>query len=58
MGNINEYKEVEFSKFCSDCKYYSENEDDEHCAECLNHPVNLYSRTPVKFRRVKKKNKK
>lgn len=48
------HKEVYFK--CANCEYKDKKEDESPCFECLARPVNLYSHTPVKFK--KRKNKK
>nr|DAQ19147.1 MAG TPA: Reverse gyrase zinc finger [Caudoviricetes sp.] len=45
----NDYKEVYFDLYCKNCKHKKVRERDEPCAECLDNPVNLYSRKPVKY---------
>lgn len=54
----NEYKEVYFDEYCPKCKY--EKVDDtkgkEPCNECLENPVNLGSRKPVKFEEMQNGN--
>lgn len=46
---VDAYKEVDFFTYCRKCRYSTTFEDEEPCEECLKHPVNLYSRKPVKF---------
>lgn len=41
------YKEVDFMKYCKLCKYGNQKETDAPCDECLEQPVNLYSSKPV-----------
>ena len=41
-------KIVEFY-YCRYCKHFKEPEDSETCHECLNNPVNEYSRKPVNY---------
>ncbi|MBR5862172.1 MAG: hypothetical protein IKZ08_02470 [Bacteroidales bacterium] len=45
----NDYKEVNFLKYCKTCKYKNTKESENPCAECLEHPANLYSEIPVKW---------
>lgn len=45
----NDYKIVEFEKYCSKCKHKDVKEEDKPCDECLNNPVNFHSHKPVKF---------
>lgn len=47
---VNEYKEVRFDEYCETCKYESKKEDEDPCDECLNNPVNLYSKKPVNWK--------
>ena len=42
-----EYKEVNFKKYCETCKHKNVNEVMGPCYECLEHPTNLYSSKPV-----------
>jgi hypothetical protein len=48
MGN-NDYKIVEFDKYCDTCKHKEVSEDDEPCFCCLLNPVNLNSIKPVNY---------
>lgn len=43
------YKEVNFNKYCVSCKFKKNKETESPCDECLNEPVNLNSRKPVKY---------
>lgn len=43
-------KMVDFNKYCKDCKYYELNEAFDPCNDCLNNPVNTYSKKPVNFK--------
>lgn len=43
------YREVDFFKFCKECKYKEKTDTEDPCHECLGHPVNLYSNKPVKW---------
>jgi len=45
----NEYKIVEFEKYCDTCKHKDVASKDEPCYECLDNPVNLNSHKPVKW---------
>lgn len=47
---VNEYKEVRFDEYCKTCKYESKKEDEDPCDECINNPVNLYSKKPVNWK--------
>lgn len=48
MSRPNE-KIVEFDKYCSKCKHKDKSEQEDPCFECLENPVNLGSRKPIKF---------
>lgn len=50
-----EYQEVAFSEYCLRCKHKDCDSTDEPCNECLDNPVNQYSKKPVKFEEAKKK---
>lgn len=45
----NEYREVDFERYCANCKYQRNEETDSPCDECLEEPVNLYSTKPTKW---------
>lgn len=47
---VNDYKEVRFDEYCKTCKYESKKVDEDPCDECLNNPVNLYSKKPVNWK--------
>lgn len=51
MENL--YKEVKFDQFCKTCKFEKMAEEDENCAYCLDHPVNLHSHKPVNWKEKK-----
>ena len=44
-----EYKEVNFKKYCELCKHKDLDEFKDPCNECLDSPANLYTEKPVKF---------
>lgn len=46
---VSNYKEVYYDPYCGKCKHKKKKEEEEPCAECLNHPVNEFSHRPVKF---------
>lgn len=46
----NNYKEVYFDQFCSECEYKENAENEKPCDECLAEPVNEYSHKPIKFK--------
>jgi len=43
------YKMVDFETYCQKCKYWSTDETEGPCNECLEHPTRLYSSKPEKF---------
>lgn len=47
---VNEYKEVRFDEYCMTCEHETKKEDEDPCDECLNNPVNLYSKKPVNWK--------
>lgn len=44
-----QYKLVDFKKYCEKCKHFKKKEVEEPCDECLENPVNLFSHKPTKF---------
>lgn len=48
------YKIVDFEKHCKTCKHKDKKEEEYPCCECLDNPVNEYSRWPVKYEEVEK----
>ena len=44
-----EYKEVNFEKYCNTCTYKKLSENKDPCEECLDNPVNLNSSKPIKW---------
>ena len=42
-------KEVRFDLYCEKCKYWSTDEKNEPCSECLEQTLNDASEKPVKF---------
>lgn len=49
------YKEVDYYEYCQKCKHEDKKEEEQPCFDCLEEPVNLYSRKPVKFEEAKKR---
>ena len=43
-------KEAYFYKYCKNCQYRGNKEDEEPCDECLNESSNTYSHKPVYFK--------
>ena len=43
-------KEVYFHKYCKNCQYRDNKEDEEPCDECLNEPWNTNSHKPLYFK--------
>lgn len=44
------YKEVYYNDYCQKCEYYTTDEEDDPCYECLANPVNIESHKPVNFK--------
>lgn len=44
-------KEVNFEKYCKECKYEKTDEVKDPCNECLGVPMNLYSEKPINFKK-------
>ena len=47
-------KIVEFHKFCKTCKYKDVVEYEDPCNDCLDNPVNDYSKKPVNYKEEEK----
>ena len=45
----NEFKHVDFHKYCPDCKYYKQYHGDDPCNSCLNEPARQNSHKPEYF---------
>ena len=45
-----DYKLVDFEEYCKTCEYKDLEDNLDPCNECLEHPVNLYSHKPVKWK--------
>lgn len=45
----NNYKIVEFDKYCKTCKHSKVKDNEEPCDECLDNPVNVNSHRPVNW---------
>lgn len=43
------YKFVDFDKYCKTCKHYDLNDVDDPCFDCLDKPTNLNSHKPVYY---------
>ena len=52
MPNDQEYKMVEFDKWCKTCKFEKDSEDDENspCWYCLEEPLNQFTDRPVNYK--------
>lgn len=48
MSNIK--KIVEFEKYCKTCRYSGKKEYEDPCNDCLDNPVNDYSKKPVNYK--------
>ena len=44
-----DYKEVDFHKYCDICKHKELTGWESICEECLDHPVNQYTDKPVNW---------
>lgn len=45
----NDYREVDFHKYCKTCKYEKKIEWKEPCNQCLEHFANIDSQKPIKW---------
>ena len=45
----NEYKIVDFKKYCETCKHKDVKEVKDPCNECLDNPMNAHSHKPVNY---------
>ena len=45
--------EVRFDIYCKKCEFYSTSASNDPCNDCLGHPYNEDSHTPVRFKQVK-----
>ena len=52
----NQYKLVNFKKYCETCEHKNVNEVKDPCNECLENPANLNSEKPVCYKEKKKEN--
>ena len=46
---MNDYRIVDFEKYCDLCKYKELNSFADPCDDCLHHPANIDSHKPVNF---------
>ena len=44
-----EYKIVDFGKYCKSCKHADKSELEDPCFECMDEFINLHSDRPVKW---------
>jgi hypothetical protein len=58
MCVVNPDKEVHFDEYCKKCEFYNNKEDEDPCWDCLDNPVNTYSKKPVYFKEKVKEKKK
>ena len=49
MSYDENYRMVDFHKYCATCKHKTEEGFTEPCNECLSEPIKLYSEKPVKY---------
>lgn len=47
--NHDDYREVDFNKYCVTCKYLEVDEVEDPCNECLDEPYNEYTDKPIKW---------
>lgn len=52
--NHDDYREVDFNKYCKTCKHEDISEAEDPCNECLDEPYNEYTDKPVKWEEKKK----
>lgn len=57
MAVVSDYKEVRFDQYCAKCVHASKDENEDPCWDCLENPVNVYSRKPVYFKEKETKKK-
>ena len=57
MAVVSEYKEVQFNEDCAKCVHANKGEDEDPCWDCLENPVNAYSKKPVYFKEKETKKK-
>lgn len=50
----NQYKLVDFKKYCKICKHNSKKEFEDPCNECLDQGANLNSEKPIKYEKIEK----
>lgn len=53
MALDNEYREVNYGKYCVSCKHADCLENEDPCFECLDSPLNLYTDKPVNWEESK-----
>ena len=51
MNETNNEKIVDYKTYCKKCKFKNckDQDGEEPCNECLNNPVNLNSKKPIKY---------
>ena len=49
MKMENQYRFVDFKKYCETCKHKDVKEVKDPCHECLENPVNEHSEVPVNY---------
>lgn len=49
-----ELKIVQFDEYCPICKHHKKAENEDPCLECLDNPVNAWSRKPINFDEIRK----
>lgn len=53
MATADDYRIVEFDRYCSICKHYEKSGYDSPCEECQDSPFNLYSARPINWACIK-----
>ena len=50
----NQYKLVDFKKYCETCKHKGKKEIEDPCNDCLDQPANINSMKPINYEEDKK----
>lgn len=50
----NQYKLVDFKKYCETCKHKDKKHIEDPCNDCLDQPVNIDSHKPVNYEEEEK----
>lgn len=46
---MNSMREVNFERFCPECKHFNKSENEEPCDECTNACIRMFSQRPLRF---------